>query len=67
MPSQRWPMECHYVHWGLEQADATDFVCVDHVVAEPRRQCFAVSPVDMGESENLLSNEELDLAQGYME
>ena len=28
MPPQRWPTEFHYVDGGLEQADATDFVCV---------------------------------------
>ena len=52
---------------GLEQADATDFVCVNRVIAEPWRQCLAVSPVDIGELEDLLSDEELDLVQGYMD
>ena len=36
---------------GLEQAGATDFVCVIRVRAEPWRQCFPVPPVDIGKSE----------------
>ena len=52
---------------GLEQADTTDFVCVNRIIAEPWRQCFAVSPVDIRESEALLTEEELDLVQGYMD
>ena len=67
MPPQRWPMEFHYVDGGLEQADATDLVCVNRIIAEPRRQCFAVSPVDIGKSDVLLTDEELDLVQGYMD
>ena len=43
MPPQRWPTEFHYVDGGLEQADATDFVCANCVIAKPWRQCFAVS------------------------
>ena len=61
MPPQRWPTEFHYVDGGLEQANATDFVCVNRIMAEPWRQCFAVSPVDIGESEDLLTDEEMDL------
>ena len=67
MPPQRWPTEFHYVDGGLEQADTTDFVCVNRIIAEPWRQCFAVSPVDIGESEDLLTEEQLDLVQGYMD
>ena len=52
---------------GLEQADITDFVCVNRIIAEPWRQCFAFSPVDIGEPEDLLTEEELDLVQGYMD
>ena len=52
---------------GLEQADTTDFVCVNRIIAEPWRQCFAVSPVDIGEPEDLLPEEELNLVQGYMD
>ena len=52
---------------GLKQADATDFVCVNRVIAEPWQQCFAVSPVDIGEPEDLLSDEELDFVQGCMD
>ena len=37
------------------------------MIAEPWRQCFAVSPVDIGKTEDLLSDEELDLVQGYMD
>ena len=44
MPPQRWPTEFHYVDEGMEQAAATDFVCVNHVIAKPWRQCFAVPP-----------------------
>ena len=66
MPPQRWPTEFHYVDGGPEQADTTDFVCVNRIIAEPWRQCFAVSPVDIGESEDLLTEEELGLVQGYM-
>ena len=66
MPPQRWPTEFHYVDGGLEQADATDFVCVNRISADPWRQCFAVSPVDIGESEDLLTDEELDLVRGYI-
>ena len=65
MRPQRWPTEFHYVDGGLEQADATNFVCVNRVIAEPWRQCFAVPPVDIGGSEDLLTEEELDLVQGY--
>ena len=67
MTPQRWPTELHYVDGGLEQADTTDFVCVNRIIAEPPRQCFAVSPVDIGEPEDLLTEEELDLVQGYMD
>ena len=67
MPPQRWPTEFQYVDGGLEQADTTDFVCVNRIIAEPWRQCFAVHPVDIGESEDLLTEEELDLVQGYMD
>ena len=35
MPPQRWPTEFYYVDGGLEQADTTDFVCVNRVIAEP--------------------------------
>ena len=59
MPPQRWPTEFHYVDGGLGQADTTDFVCVNGIIA--------VSPVDIGESEDLLTEEELDLVQGYMD
>ena len=52
MLPQRWPTEFHYVNGGLDQADTTDFVCVNRIVAEPWQQCFAVSPVDIGESED---------------
>ena len=67
MPPQRWPTEFHYVDGGLEQANATDFVCVNSIMAEPWWQCFAVSPCDIRESEDLLTEEELDLVQGYMD
>ena len=67
MAPQRWPTEFHYVDGGLEQADTTDFVCVNRIIAEPWRQCLAVSPVDIGESEDPLTEEELDLVQGYMD
>ena len=67
MPPQRWPTEFHYVDGGLDQADTTDFVCVNRIVAEPWRQCFAVPPADIGESEDPLTEEELDLVQGYMD
>ena len=63
MPPQRWPTEFKYADGGLEQADAADFLCVSRVVAEPRRQCFAGSPVDIGDSEDLLSDEELHLVR----
>ena len=67
MPPQRWPTEFHYVDGGLEQADTTDFVCVNRITAEPSRQCFAVSSVDIAEPEDLLTEEELDLVRGYMD
>ena len=67
MPPQRWPTEFHYVDGGLDQADTTDFVCVNRIIAEPWRQCFAVPPVDIGESEDPLTEEKLDLVQGYMD
>ena len=66
IPPQKWRTELQYVDKGLELAQATDFVCVYRVILEPWRQCFAVSPVDIGELEDLLSHEELHLAQGYM-
>ena len=52
---------------GLEQADAMDFECINRVIAEPWRQCFQVSPVGMRKSDDLLSDEELHLVQGYMD
>ena len=67
MPPERWPTEFQYVDGGPDQSDATDFVCVNRVIAEPWRQCFAVSPVDIGEWKDLLFDEELDLVQGYMD
>ena len=67
MPPQRWLTEFQYVDGGLDQADTTDFVCVNRIIAEPLRQCFAVSPVDIGGSEDPLTEEELDLVQGYMD
>ena len=67
MPPKRWPTEFHYVDGALKQANTTDFVCVNRMIAEPWRQCFAVSPVDIDESEDLLSDEELDLVRGYMD
>ena len=67
MPPQRWPTEFHYVDWGLKQANTTDFMCVNCVVAGPWRQCFAVSPVDIGDLEDLLSDDELHLVHGYMD
>ena len=56
MPPQRWRTVFHHVDGGLEQANATDFVYVNHVIAEPWRQCFVVPPVDIGESKNLPSD-----------
>ena len=67
MQPQRWPTEFEYVDRGLEQADATDFDCVNHVIAGPWRQCFAVSPVDIDEREDLLSDDELNMVQRYMD
>ena len=67
VPPEIWPTEFHYVDGGLEQADATDFVRVTGVVAEPCRHCFEGSHVDMGESGDLPSDEELHLVQGYMD
>ena len=61
MPPQRWPTEFHYVDGSLDQADATDFVCVNRIIAEPWRQCFAVPPVDIGESEDGRSGGTQDL------
>ena len=66
MPPKRWPTEFHYANEGLEQADATDFVCVNHVIAHPWRHCFPVSPVDIIKSEDLLFDEELSLVERYM-
>ena len=67
MPAQRWTTAFHYVDGGLGQADATDLVCVNRVIAEPGRLSFAVSSVDIGASDNLLYEEEFDLVQGYMD
>ena len=67
MPPWRWPTQLHYADGGLEQPDATDFVRVNQVIVEPWRQCFAVSPDDIGESEGLLSDEEWDIIQGHMD
>ena len=35
MPPQTWPTEFHYVDGGPDQADTTDFVCVNRIIAEP--------------------------------
>ena len=67
MPHQRWATKFHYVDGGLGQATTTDFVCVNRIIAESRRQCFAVSPVDIRELEDLLTEEELHLVQGYID
>ena len=67
MQPQRWPTEFDYMNGDLEQADATDFLCVNRLIAEHWRQCSALSFVDIGESEDLLSDEELLLVQGYMD
>ena len=67
MPPKRWPTELHSVDGGLEQAHATDFVCVNRVIAKPWRQCFTVSPLNIGESEDLFTDEEQNLVQGYMD
>ena len=54
---------------ALIRPDTTDFVCVNRIIAEPWRQCFAVPPVDIEESdsEDPLTEEEWDLVQGYMD
>ena len=49
---------------SLEQADATDIPCANRVMVQPWRQYFAVFPVDIKESEHLLSDEALDIVQG---
>ena len=67
MPPQRWLTEFDYVDGGPDQADTTDFVCVNRMIAEPWRQCFAVIPVDIGEPEDPFTEEELDLVQRYMD
>ena len=67
MAPERWPTELHYVDGDLEQADTTDFVSVNGEMAEPSRQCVTVSSVDIGESADLLSDEEPDQVQGYMD
>ena len=67
MPPQRWPTEFDDADGGLEQANATDFMCVSGVIAEPWRQSFAVSPDEIGKSEDLLSYEELEVVRGYMD
>ena len=42
-------------------------MCVNRVIAGPLRQCFAISLIHMGDSEDFLSDEELDLVQWYMD
>ena len=66
MPLQRWLTEFHYVDGGLKQADARDFVCVNSLIAEPWRHRLLVSPVDIRESEDVLSDKEVDVVEGYM-
>ena len=44
LPPQRWPTEFHYVDGGLDQADTTDFVCVNRIVAGPTGAMLCVSP-----------------------
>ena len=66
-PLRRWPKKFNYLDWGLEQANGTDLVCVNRGIVEPWRQCFPVPSADIGESEDLLSDEDLDLVQGYMD
>ena len=63
---QRWPTEFHYLDGGREQANATYFVCVNCLKAEPWRQCFVVSPMNIEESGDLLPDLVLDLVKGYM-
>ena len=67
MLPRKWPTEFHYVDGCLEQADAPDFVCVNCVIAEPWRECFTVPPVDIGGSEDFLSDEGRDRVQAYMD
>ena len=61
MPPQERPTEFHYVDGSLENADATDFLYVNRVIPEVWTQCSAVSPVEIGESKDFLSDQELDL------
>ena len=58
MPPQRVPMKYHYVDGSLDQGDAMDFVCLNRVIAEPWRQCFALSPINFRESEDWVSQRE---------
>ena len=67
MPPQRWPTEFHHVDGGLEQANATDLLCFNSVIAQPWRQYFVVSLINIGDADNLVSDEELDLVQGYVD
>ena len=67
MPPLGWRTEFHHVDGGLEQANTMDVVCVNRLIAEPWRLYFAVSEVDIGKFEDLLSDEELHLVQGYMD
>ena len=69
MPPRDGQQNSTIVDGGLDQADTTDFVCVNRIIAEPWRQCFAVPPVDIEESdsEDPLTEEEWDLVQGYMD
>ena len=55
-----WPLVPR--SWGTRRTPP-----VNRVIAEPWRQCFAVSPANIGQSEYLVSDEELDLVQGYMD
>ena len=63
---QRWATNLHCVDLGPKPADTAEFVSVNRVIAEPWRQCFAVSPVDSSEPEDHLTEEKLTLVQGYM-
>ena len=47
MPPGRLRTEFHYVDGGLEQADTTDFVCVNRIIAEPGGKWVPSCPVPM--------------------
>jgi len=67
LPPQRWRTSFHCVDGSLDQEGSQDSWCVNRIVAEPWRLCFAATPEELEEPVDRLSDEEILMIQGYMD